>query len=61
MATDIKKTKGLLDKLVTEEGFQTDVTITLTDLTIAKIIGMTVVATALSTFTFFTIKSFYNK
>lgn len=61
---DKEQKKGLLKKYLDntfgDEGLRTDVKITLTNETILKFIAATVSATALSTLTYFMIKSMFT-
>lgn len=60
---DKEQKKGLLKKYLDntfgDEGLRTDVKITLTNETIFKFVGAVVVATGLSTATYYIIKSFF--
>ncbi len=62
---DKEQKKGLLKKYLDntfgDEGLRTDVKITLTNETILKFVGAVVVATGLSTATYYVIKAMFTK
>lgn len=62
--TDPQKKQGIfkyLDNTFGDDGLKTEVKITLTNMTLLKIIGGAVVATTLSTLVYFSIKHLFKK